>query len=97
MFTDKNNLRPAYAEPEGWIEFKHEVILFECKLTGGPYGKEQMEGFYKPLIEQLIGKPVRSLLICKHLNPGTPGPFFNGPEDFIQSSESFGTWHWLPV
>jgi hypothetical protein len=56
----------------------------------------QVEGLYKPLLEYILEKPVRCLLVCKWAGPETPGPFFHSPEEFINSGESFGTWHWLP-
>lgn len=86
----------GYAEPDGWIEYPDRIFLFECKLTGGVAGKMQMEGLYKPLLEKIFGKPCVCLLICKWINPGTPGPFFGSPEDFLRSGERFGTWQWLP-
>lgn len=94
-FHTEDSGKMQWAEPEGWIELKDRVILFECKLTGGPHGKLQMEGLYKPLLEHIIGKPVYCLLICKNLTPSTPGPFYAGPIEFAMSEQPFGTWHWL--
>lgn len=95
-FHTEESGKIQWAEPEGWIELKDRVILFECKLTGGPHGRLQMEALYKPLLEHLLKKPVFCLLICRHLTPMTPGPFFTGPVEFALSQEPFGTWHWLP-
>lgn len=87
--------KKGLAEPEGWIEFENEVLLFECKLTGNLYGQKQMEGLYKPLLEHLLGKPVRCLLICRGVTPETPLPFIDGPEAFLVSDLDFATWHLL--
>jgi hypothetical protein len=86
---------PHYCEPELFIERKAEVILLEAKLTGGPLGRMQMEGLYKPLLEKIIGKPVRCLLVCKNVTVETPGPFIASLEAFINSDLPFATWHWL--
>lgn len=86
----------GYCEPEVFIELKDRLILFEMKLTGGPAGRMQLEGLYKPLLEHLFRKPVFCLLVCKWTTPATPGPFFNSPEEFMLSGAPFGTWHWLP-
>lgn len=83
----------GWAEPEFFVEFSTQVILMECKLTGGILGKIQMEWLYKPLLQAILGKPVRCLLVCKYLTQDTPGPFFNSPEAFFASDEPFGTWH----
>lgn len=85
----------GYAEPEGWIEREHEVILFECKLTGRSSGKAQGVGLYAPLLEHLLGKPVRVLLICRHITGETPGPFVDSIEQFITAKHRFATWHYL--
>lgn len=84
-----------YAEPEAFILFDSRLFLIEVKLTGGPLGREQMEGLYAPLLSFIHGRPVHSLLVCRNRTVDTPGPFFSGPEEFLASGESFGTWHWL--
>lgn len=86
----------GFAEPEGWIELDNEIILIECKLTGIPFGHEQMEMTYKPLLEFLFPhKRVRCLMICRHVCPDTPGPFVQNIEDFLQGDLSIATWHFL--
>lgn len=94
LFQDR--LGTGYCEPEAFIEFPTRVLLVEAKLTGGPAGRSQMLDLYVPLLEALLHKPVFSLLICKWLTPTTPGPYFSGPEDFLQAGTRFGTWHFLP-
>lgn len=90
-----SRLKTGYAEPEGWIERESEVILFECKLTGGCAGRDQGMGLYAPLLGHLLGKPVRVLLICRHITGDTPGPFIDSIEQFISSDLPFATWHYL--
>ena len=87
--------RPRWAEPEGFLVRPHEVILVECKLTGGPYGRAQMEGFYAPLLAHIYERPVRCLLVVKNRTPDTPGPFVPMPEDFLRSTLSYGCWHYI--
>jgi len=85
----------GYAHPDGFIQFKTRTLLVEMKLTGGPHGKQQMEGLYKPILEHVFGLPVKCLLICKWITADTPGPIFNSIEAFLASEESFGTLQWL--
>lgn len=84
--------RKGWAEPEAFIEFKDVLVLVECKLTGGLTGRLQMLWLYRPLLEHIFNKPVRSLLVCHGVTPETPGPFVNSLEEFISSGEEFGTW-----
>lgn len=95
QFLETTSQRPSFAEPEAWIERPKEIILFEAKLTGKPYGKLQMEGLYKPLIEHILAKPVRCLMVCRHVDQHTPGPFVGSPEEFMASDLPFATWHVL--
>lgn len=88
-------MKRGFAEPEGWFERESEVILFECKLTGGVAGRDQGVGLYAPLLHALLGKPVRVLMICRHVAPDTPGPFVESIEAFINSDLEFATWHYL--
>lgn len=86
----------GFAEPEGWIELEHEIILIECKLTGIPFGHGQLTETYKPLLEWLFpGKRIRCLMICRHVMPDTPGPFVGSIEDFMQGDLDLATWHFL--
>ena len=91
----ESSVKTGYAEPEGWVERPNEVILFECKLTGGVAGKAQGVGLYAPLLEHLLGKPVRVLQICRHVSCETPGPFVDSIEEFIASDFEYATWHYL--
>lgn len=93
QYFDKKGM--GFCECDGFLELESEVILFEVKLTGGPHGKMQMEGLYKPLLEKTLSKPVRCLLVVKNFTAATPGPTFKSPEDFIKSSAAYGCWHWL--
>jgi hypothetical protein len=94
QFSDRQG--NGYAEPELFCVLKDRVILFEMKLTGGVAGRMQLEGLYKPLLEFIFKKPVHCCIVCKWITNATPGPFVNGPEDFIQQGLKYGTWHWLP-
>lgn len=85
-----------FAEPEGWIELQNEIVLIECKLTGMPGGHEQMLELYKPLLEYLFPtKRIRCLMICRHVNRETPGPFVDSIEAFLQTDLDLATWHFL--
>jgi hypothetical protein len=93
-YHDRNG--PGYASPDAYIVGKKVTILFEVKLTGGPGGKLQMEGLYKPLLEALYSRPVVCLLVCRWVTEMTPGPFFDTPQDFLASKEPFGAWNFIP-
>lgn len=94
-WTQRDGTR-GFAEPEGWFELEHEIILIECKLTGIHFGHGQLTDTYKPLLEYLFpGKRVRCLMICRHVLPSTPGPFVNSIEDFMQGDLALATWHFL--
>jgi hypothetical protein len=97
QYRDHDGKEAGWCEPELYTVLSDRVILLEVKLTGGIAGRMQLEGLYRPLLEFIYKKPVYCLLVCKHINKDTPGPFFSGPEDFMRSGESFGTWHWLPT
>lgn len=93
-FVDANGR--GYCEPEAFIEYSDRIVLFECKLTGGPSGKIQMLDLYKPVLEHIFKKPVDCLMVCKWVRPDTPGPFVKSVEEFLLSKRSFATWQWLP-
>jgi hypothetical protein len=77
-----------------WV-LSDKVVLVEVKLTGGPHGKMQAEGLYKPLLEKIYGRPVVCLLMCKWVGQDTPGPFVSSPEEFLASEVGFATMQWL--
>lgn len=92
-FHDANGT--GHAEPEAYLVLKDRIVLFEAKLTGGIAGKMQMEGLYKPLLENIYRRPVVCLMICKNVAPDTPHPRYDSPEAFMSSGRPFGVWHWL--
>lgn len=92
-FTDANGT--GHCEPEAFIELRDEIILFEMKLTGGHYGRLQMEGLYKPLLEFIYKKPVRCLMVCRNVTPATPRPLVHSPEEFMLGNLPFAVWQWL--
>lgn len=83
----------GWAEPEAYYVAEDRIILVECKLTGGPGGREQLENLYAPLLSHIYKKPVHCLLICRNVTVETPGPYVASIEDFIQQELMFGTWH----
>ena len=86
----------GFAQPDGFVVIREFVFLFECKLTGGPAGKEQMLDTYVPLLEHMFERPVRSLLVCKWRTPDTPGPFVENWIEFLRSGHSYACWNWMP-
>lgn len=86
-----------YCEPEMFLLFKEFILLLECKRTGRNYGRDQMLHFYAPILSKAYSRPVRSLLICKNVNPGTPKPFIPSLESFLRSELEFATWHNLGI
>jgi len=85
--------KKEYCEPEMFLLFKNFICLMECKRTGNMWGKQQMENFYAPVLEKVYDRPVRCLLICKHVSVETPNPFVRGLEEFLGSDLTFATWH----
>lgn len=94
QFADRHG--SGYCEPEAFILLKEFVFLVECKLTGKPEGKLQLEWLYAPVLSSIFARPVRSLLICKCITEKTPGPFVKSVEEFLLSDMTFATLHWLP-
>ena len=87
--------KKQFAEPDGWVETQSEVIIIEVKLTGGPAGQEQAELLYKPLLEFLLGKPVRCLMVCRNITGVTPEPRVGSFEEFLLGDQPFAVWHHL--
>lgn len=90
----QDSIGVGHAEPELYVELADRILLLECKLTGGPAGRQQLELYYKPLLEHIYKKPVYCLLVCKNVIPDTPRPRYDTPEDFVRSNALFGVWVW---
>jgi hypothetical protein len=84
-----------HCEPEVFAVLPNEVLLAEVKLTGNTYAVEQMSGLYAPLLSHLFQRPVRCLQICHSVSPHTPGPFVDGPAQFLATKLPQGTWQFL--
>ena len=64
-FLDRNG--PGVCQPDHYIPFEDQVLLFECKLTQTDVAFSQMDQLYKPILRQLYGRPVTGVQVCKHL------------------------------
>lgn len=97
-------IKTGYCEPEAFIVYPTRILLLECKLTGVPEGRSQMEELYAPLLYRIFNpagtppekvKKIQMLQICKYVTKDTPGPFVQSVEEFLTTTESYGTWHYL--
>lgn len=85
----------GFCEPEAYIEFENRVLIVECKRTGCVEGLTQMQFLYAPLIHHILKKPIQMLQICHFVTKSTPVPFVNSIEEFLQTDQPYGTWHYL--
>lgn len=81
------------AQPDLFKVFPTHVLLLEVKLTHTEFAWPQMEGLYKPLLEEIFGRPVTTVQVCKNLRGYVPAGMVDGLEGFMDGYKA-GRWVW---
>lgn len=99
-FQDRNGL--GKCQPDFLLDHGQFVVVLECKYTWVPEGHSQIDLLYRPIVERLLGKPVRGIVVCKRLVPEVLRP--GGPRiagsykeavDLAAAVDNKVVWHWL--
>lgn len=68
-FVDANG--PGYCQTDLLLRLPAETIIFECKLTDTDKGRSQLERLYFPVVRQAFARPVRGVVVTRHLSKET--------------------------
>ena len=89
----------GFCSPDAVLQFKDEVVLFECKL-GFTYRKayKEMNTLYAPLLHQLYGgMPIKKVQVCRHLKPSAKHTtLVYSYEEMLRCPKTTMTWRWSP-
>lgn len=96
-FGDRNGL--GFAQPDFLLELGDRMVVLETKYTWVAEGHSQIELLYRPLVEEIWGKPVLGIVVAKVLTPDCRqlpvfGSLDKALEAGLQGARSV-VWHWI--
>lgn len=89
-FEDSNGF--GFCQPDAFVVFDNLVILVEAKLTWVDCVWEELDGLYKPLLENIYSRPVASVAACKW----APCNDLDSWLDVLIDPKPRYTWHYIP-
>lgn len=97
-FEDFNGL--GYCQPDIIVDFRDYTLVCECKLTETKKGRDQINVLYRPILEFLLEKPVKGVVIARHLTRETDKELICGGmgevlERLKEKNFVIPTLHWL--
>lgn len=69
-FLDRNGV--GWCQPDLLYVGGKSVLVLEVKLSWVAEGHRQIEELYKPVLEEVFGKPVIGVQVCRRLREGAP-------------------------
>jgi len=64
-FVDKNG--HGHCCPDIILDLGRGIVVLECKLTDVDEARSQLEWLYKPVLARAYNKPVRGIVVTRHL------------------------------
>jgi hypothetical protein len=87
----------GYAQFDVLVVAPEVVLVFECKLSETGQGRRQIEDLYKPLLEHIFERPIRGIVVARHLTRETRPEAVVGTlgSAFALAAGGVPTLHWL--
>ncbi len=70
-YEDQNGV--GYCSPDLVLRLGGVPMVLECKLTDCPDARDQLEGLYLPVLECLLGRRPRGVVVVKNLTRVSQG------------------------
>jgi hypothetical protein len=89
QFSDADGL--GFAQPDAFVVFEDEVLLFEAKLTQSDQAQGQCLELYVPLLENIYSRPCVACQVFKNIRYTVPEMIEYAFE--LRGKKGYWQWH----